>query len=460
MFKPHAWASPCNFEGRILWEDEYLYYFKEGSDEVIGAADMTDGYSTVFLGVGDIPPTPEDAWRTAKLMRHNIENLFPGYTLRSYSVYNAYTEASASYTRVEDGLLHVRRIVYPKDSVVEVSDCIPIPLSESLLSRLEREPFDELLCVSGDDTLFRIEDGLDTSCIPVTGRIVDSDLKDDSLILLAQEENGNKRLYAVRMAEDGAYRVAFTGALPEDTYMDVFHTGNREIALYWAQQYAGASFLPGADGVWRLASFHNDTDGNDVNAALRFCGVKDYDQWTPGQTDCFSVGSFKGSSLDGFDHTKLPKRQVGIAGHLDRSGWAVVCNPEPSDRLHLRTQPQKGATSLGKFYNGTPVKILEERGDWYRVCIGLDGRLEGYMMKRYLAVGDAMDEVDCVFPQLTFREEYGVRRVYTSQEMSETALLYGELWIVGVVEEELYVLLTDEGFTGYAPQEWFWEGNG
>ena len=33
-------------------------------------------------------------------------------------------------------------------------------------------------------------------------------------------------------------------------------------------------------------------------------------------------------------------------------------------------------------------------------------------------------------------------------------------WLVGVVEDELYIILTETGETGYAPQDWFWEGNG
>ena len=32
--------------------------------------------------------------------------------------------------------------------------------------------------------------------------------------------------------------------------------------------------------------------------------------------------------------------------------------------------------------------------------------------------------------------------------------------VAGVVEDELYILLTDLGQTGYAPQEWLYEGNG
>ena len=69
----------------------------------------------------------------------------------------------------------------------------------------------------------------------------------------------------------------------------------------------------------------------------------------------------------------------------------MVNNPNPADRLHLRVSPERGATSLGKFYNGTPVRVLEERGDWVQVEIGLDGNLTGWMMKKYLAFGEAMD---------------------------------------------------------------------
>ena len=31
---------------------------------------------------------------------------------------------------------------------------------------------------------------------------------------------------------------------------------------------------------------------------------------------------------------------------------------------------------------------------------------------------------------------------------------------MGVVNDRLYVIVTDEGETGYAPMEWFFDGNG
>ena len=145
---------------------------------------------------------------------------------------------------------------------------------------------------------------------------------------------------------------------------------------------------------------------------------------------------------------------------MDQTGWAKVNNPNPADRLHLRVKPDRDSTSLGKFYNGTPVQVIREEGDWCQVMIGTDGRLVGWMMKKYLAFGDQMDDVRCAFPQKELRTEYRDHTLYTSMSMKELTVIEGKLWIAGVAEGNLYVILTSVGQTAYAPMDWFWEGNG
>ena len=82
-------------------------------------------------------------------------------------------------------------------------------------------------------------------------------------------------------------------------------------------------------------------------------------------------------------------------------------------------------------------------------------------MKEYLAFGEQMQDVDCVFPQLGLKEELQNAFAHTNQDMSgEGYRMHGTMWIAGVVDDELYVILTNRGETGYMPQEWFWEGNG
>ena len=161
------------------------------------------------------------------------------------------------------------------------------------------------------------------------------------------------------------------------------------------------------------------------------------------------------------DLDQLPTSMESLISLVDSDGWAVVNNPNPADRLHLRVEPKRGAKSLGKFYNGTPVQVHETNGNWCRVSIGLDGHLEGWMMKEYLAFGEQMQDVDCVFPQLGLKEELQNALAYADQDMDGNGYrMNGTIWIAGVVEDDLYVILTNRGETGYMPQEWFWAGNG
>lgn len=58
-----------------------------------------------------------------------------------------------------------------------------------------------------------------------------------------------------------------------------------------------------------------------------------------------------------------------------------VNNPDPKDRLNLREQPDQHSPSMGRYYNGTEVRLLTSDDEWARVRIGT---LEGYMMQKYL----------------------------------------------------------------------------
>ena len=67
----------------------------------------------------------------------------------------------------------------------------------------------------------------------------------------------------------------------------------------------------------------------------------------------------------------------------DERTFGVVITLDPRDWLHLRAEPERTSQSLGKFFTGTQVEILEEAGDWYRVRVGFD---EGYMMRDLIMI--------------------------------------------------------------------------
>jgi|GEM_PF-1898768 len=80
----------------------------------------------------------------------------------------------------------------------------------------------------------------------------------------------------------------------------------------------------------------------------------------------------------------IPTNRLQVAMLLDEETdrmYAVVNNPDYHDRLHLRREASTKAGSLGRYYNGTQVEVLDYGDQWCRVRV--DGR-EGYMMSQYL----------------------------------------------------------------------------
>lgn len=65
--------------------------------------------------------------------------------------------------------------------------------------------------------------------------------------------------------------------------------------------------------------------------------------------------------------------------------YAVVNNPYDYEVLNLRAEPTRRSKSIGNYYNGTFVRVLETVGDWAKVSIGTEGgQAVGYMMLSYL----------------------------------------------------------------------------
>ena len=88
--------------------------------------------------------------------------------------------------------------------------------------------------------------------------------------------------------------------------------------------------------------------------------------------------------------TPPPVRIGAVAPNLSMGAvpayrrMAVVNNPDPQDRLHLRAKPSRNATSRGKYYNGTRVALDGDiRNGWVEVCVGM---ARGYMEAKYLTL--------------------------------------------------------------------------
>ena len=91
--------------------------------------------------------------------------------------------------------------------------------------------------------------------------------------------------------------------------------------------------------------------------------------------------------------------------------------------------------------------------------------VEGWMLSKYLAFGEDMEQVRRVTPYRVPKEDRKNHYVYTSPNAKEIVAniqsLHSEALVLGLVGDEWYhVWLVNEDIGGYVPvNEWF-EGNG
>lgn len=166
------------------------------------------------------------------------------------------------------------------------------------------------------------------------------------------------------------------------------------------------------------------------------------------------------------DWSTLPGTLEEAVKKLDASRWAVVNNPNPDDRLHLRDRENKSATSFGKFYNGTPVEVLRKYNDW--AFVRIPGGSSGWMMDKYLAFGTNGWAVENAFPKLHFidyKKQFNVWNagyVLQGDPLEAWTVEQGEACcIIGVYGDEwYYVWFPELDAGGMMLQSDFWPGNG
>ena len=422
-----GWYDPQRYPGEVLVQGTRLSYY-EGGAQPVASVDAGDA---LHSWIGDFrwhPATPAEAQARERLLEQNVRDAFAGYTLQSYDPYNSGTRVTAAYLRISEGMLAIRRATFTLEGET-VADSIPVPLSETLLAQLETEPVSDLIDASGWGDTFLTDDALDTGRLPVAGTVLVSDLQSGGLVLLVEDAAGERRVQVIVLNDDGTYRQScLTAPLPPDTTLDLFHTTDGEINFSWDGQHAQAGYALGADGQWRLEWAWIPGDAGTLEYSCRFWGVSVWPQKE--ENDGMFVGDLAQMVLDGADLAALPGTGEALAAALNRDGWAVVRNPDPADRLHLRVKPDRSAESLGKFYNGTPLRVLGQEGDWTRVALGTDGP-EGWMMTRYLAFGREMDEIEPVFPQLMYVLEQEERQpAYSAPRKGTEKELAGSIYVV------------------------------
>ena len=287
---------------------------------------------------------------------------------------------------------------------------------------------------------------------------VDGAAKEDGIELLMRDKDGTLRLVTCA-CYDGMLITNISSPLPENT-----HYGYEN---FWdaiaVNMHSAAGVSPYADGTWAVRYTWPMADKGDI----LFYGRNWISCEAGPHFSRLYVGDHPWVDVSTTDWNTLPASLKEALTHLDPSRWAVVNNPNPADRLHLRYRDDKTSRSFGKYYNGTPAEVLRTAGDWAFVRVG---GMSGWMMKEYLAFGKDAWEVHPAFPGLFFVGNKESFLVWKESRMlddpfpadGDWAVERGETCVImGIVGNDWYhVWFPDLDKSGYMRQSDFWPGNG
>ncbi len=282
-------------------------------------------------------------------------------------------------------------------------------------------------------------------------------LKDGALHFLVQKPVGAKVYVICEYSSNRKANLIESTPLPADTYLGVENFTD----CLWINQCAVAIHLLSDQKSMSIEYIYNDAI-NGTDGGFLFFG--DRVVWSDAEEQMILYGDHPWNDITQIDWNTLPRNLDEAAAQMDSSRYAMVVNPNPADRLHLREQADRGSRSQGKYYTGTPVTIRGNNGDWAHVVLGnTQSMRQGYMMKRYLVYGSSKGALrldTSAMPQLLPRSE--MLQVFEEPQIGKNALHRGDsMKIIGIIGDEWYhVWFPATGEYGFVRQSDLTAGNG
>ena len=208
-------------------------------------------------------------------------------------------------------------------------------------------------------------------------------------------------------------------------------------------------------------------DGTAGEDAFLFFG--DRAVWSGAEVPARTIlyGDHPWNDITAMDWNSLPRTLDAAAARMDSGNYAMVVNPNPADRLHLRERADKGSRSRGKYYTGTPVGVSAQDGDWTQVTFGdWNSWVHGYMMKRYLTFGQAGDALYLDVSRMPQLSPAGEKlKVYREPQIGDYTWHMNADWstmkVIGIIGNDWYhVWFPATGEYGFVRQSDLWAGNG
>ena len=283
-------------------------------------------------------------------------------------------------------------------------------------------------------------------------------LKNSAMHFLMEKPDGSRVYVICEYASHRAVNLIESSLLPAGT---VLGYQNFSDSLWIDGRCVTVQLL--YSGKAGLEYIYDDQARSEDSKGFLFFG--DRTVWDGSQVPAGTLlyGDHPWGDVTEIDWASLPHSLAEASTRMDSGSYAMVVNPNPADRLHLREQADKRSRSQGKYYTGTPVKVLSVEGDWVRVAIGAQ---RGFMMKRYLTFGQAGDALNLdmsAMPALFSKDKK--LKVYAEPQIGEYEWHMNEDWntirVIGIIGDEWYhVWFPVTGEYGFVRQSDLTAGNG
>lgn len=126
------------------------------------------------------------------------------------------------------------------------------------------------------------------------------------------------------------------------------------------------------------------------------------------ETDAQFFGTHAWGDITAIDWSTFPpeeyrgketkeEKSSRISAYVDRTHWATPAHNNPEAATVLLREAGNEASVLGRFYDGTPLFVLERGEEWTKVKIGHGegiGIMTGWMRTEDLAFGDGTLHID------------------------------------------------------------------
>lgn len=295
--------------------------------------------------------------------------------------------------------------------------------------------------------------------LPKEHRLVSGACEWDTMMLLTEQSDGTRFLWTFDKAGETYALNCQSKPMPKISELvartEMFDGRNFGLT-YAPDSVLGDWITKQSDGVWRIAYFDVPEEVQ-VNTIWMHGDIYVDGQY---QSHWRLPGDLSAFELANFDWSRIPKNKDELLALVNTAGYAMVKSDKATDRLNLRAGPSRDSVSYGKYYSGTPVRVLETQGDWCKVTVG---GVAGYMQRQYLAFGLEMMDVSCYFLQKsTYPAEavLGIPMHERPDATSKSTPMPEGFHIIAAVGNDWYHVLCDDGSAGYVEVSHFWDGNG